>query len=110
MTRKKITEWEDEIRSLNPTHDELEEYINNKLPFDIYALLPGKFSREKALLLLEKWEDEPIQSTDIQLLARILKNELAHVDKLWEENQVGHAYIVGYLTGVIKTAIGELEG
>jgi hypothetical protein len=44
-----------------------------------------------------------------QLLARILKNELIHTEKLWEENQVDHAYIIGYLTGLVKTAIVELE-
>ena len=109
MKEKTVKYWEDEMRSLNPTHDELEEYIDNELPFGIYTLLPGELSREKALLLLEKWENNPIQSTDIQLLARVLKNELAHVDKLWEDKEMSHAYIIGYLTGLVKTAIEELE-
>jgi hypothetical protein len=47
--------------------------------------------------------------TDNQLLARILKNELIHVDKLWEDKEMSHAYIIGYLTGLVKTAIEELE-
>jgi hypothetical protein len=47
--------------------------------------------------------------TDNQLLARILKNELTHVDKLWENKEISHAYIIGYLTGLVKTAIKELE-
>jgi hypothetical protein len=47
--------------------------------------------------------------TDNQVLARVLKNELAHVDKLWEDKEMSHAYIIGYLTGLVKTAIEELE-
>jgi hypothetical protein len=44
-----------------------------------------------------------------QILSRILKNELQHVDDLWNEKIDNHAYIIGYMTGIIKGVIQELD-
>jgi hypothetical protein len=45
-----------------------------------------------------------------QILSRILKNELQHVDDLWNEKIDNHAYIIGYMMGIIKGVIQELDG
>jgi hypothetical protein len=65
---------------------------------------------------------------DKKFLSRTLKNELQHVDDLWNEktdNHVGtgksgidfsaklakdYAYIIGYLIGMVKGVIYELDG
>ena len=41
-------------------------------------------------------------------LIETLQSQLTTVNKLWEENK-SQAYIVGYLQGVIKQTIEELE-
>ncbi len=43
-----------------------------------------------------------------QALARLLKVQLAAAEQMWEEDK-SHAYIVGYLQGVIKSTIFDLE-
>ena len=47
---------------------------------------------------------------DKKFLSRTLKNELQHVDDLWNEKTDNHAYIIGYLIGMVKGVIYELDG
>lgn len=42
-------------------------------------------------------------------LIKLLNESLTKADKLWDDKEVSHAYIVGYLQGTIKIAIMELE-
>lgn len=42
-------------------------------------------------------------------LIEALQSQLIEANKLWEENNKSHAYIVGYLQGVIKATIEELK-
>ena len=43
-----------------------------------------------------------------QVLAEVLEAELAASEQMWKEGKP-HAYIVGYLQGLIKTTIKELK-
>jgi hypothetical protein len=43
-----------------------------------------------------------------QALIKVLQKELDYSEKLWKEGQ-SHPFIIGYLQGVIKTTIIELE-
>lgn len=42
-------------------------------------------------------------------LATKLQEKLDNSDKMWEEGEFSHAFIVGYLQGVIKQTIDELQ-
>ena len=43
-----------------------------------------------------------------KILVDSLQTQLDRVDQMWKEGQ-SHAYIVGYLQGVIKATIAELD-
>jgi hypothetical protein len=51
-----------------------------------------------------------MKSEDKKFLSRTLKNELQHVDDLWKQETFSHAYIIGYLIGIVKGVIYELDG
>lgn len=42
-------------------------------------------------------------------LATKLQEKLDHSDKMWTDGELSHAFIVGYLQGVIKQTIDELQ-
>jgi len=42
-------------------------------------------------------------------LIEALQSQLTTVNKLWDEKQQSHAYIVGYLQSVVKQTIEELK-
>jgi hypothetical protein len=42
-------------------------------------------------------------------LIEALQSHLTTVNKLWDEEKQSHAYIVGYLQGVVKQTIEELK-
>jgi hypothetical protein len=42
-------------------------------------------------------------------LAKVLQTHLEHSQKLWTDGEFSHAYIVGYLQGLVKIAIEELK-
>jgi len=42
-------------------------------------------------------------------LIEALQSHLTTVNKLWDEKQQSHAYIVGYLQGVVEQTIEELK-
>ena len=43
-----------------------------------------------------------------KIIADSLKTQLDRVDQMWKEGR-SHAFIVGYLQGVIKATIAELD-
>lgn len=47
--------------------------------------------------------------TEKNKLATILQEQIDYTEKIWNEGQFSHAYIIGYLTGAIKIAIEELK-
>ena len=42
-------------------------------------------------------------------LIKLLNEGLTKADKLWDDKEVSHTYIVGYLQGIIKIAITALK-
>lgn len=42
-------------------------------------------------------------------LATELQEKLDHSDKMWEDGEFSHAFIIGYLQGIIKQTIDELQ-
>ena len=44
-----------------------------------------------------------------QQLLEVLNIALSQSDRLWQEREKSHAYIVGYLTGAIKSAISDIK-
>ncbi len=44
-----------------------------------------------------------------QILAEILQKELDATEKMWNEKERSEAFIVGYLQGLVKQAISELQ-
>jgi len=44
-----------------------------------------------------------------QILIDSLNIALSQSDRLWQEREKSHAYIVGYLTGAIKSAISDIK-
>jgi len=49
------------------------------------------------------------QKTIENELAKLLQKHLEHSEKLWIDEELSHAYIIGYLQGTIKQAILELK-
>jgi len=47
--------------------------------------------------------------TEKQILLDSLNIALSQSDRLWQERVMSHAYIVGYLTGAIKSAIADIK-
>jgi hypothetical protein len=47
--------------------------------------------------------------TKQQILAEMLQKELNSTEQMWDEGK-SHAFIVGYLKGLIKVTISELKG
>jgi hypothetical protein len=43
-----------------------------------------------------------------QKLAESLQSQLNRTEQMWKEGEFSHAYIIGWLQGVIKTTIVEL--
>jgi hypothetical protein len=43
-----------------------------------------------------------------KILAESLQKQLDITDQMWKEDKFSHAYIIGWLQGVIKTTIVEL--
>jgi hypothetical protein len=43
-----------------------------------------------------------------QILAEMLQKELNTTEQMWKEGK-SHAFIIGYLQGLIKTTISELK-
>ena len=50
-----------------------------------------------------------MKNYEIEVLKEMLEKQLAESDKMWNEKEVSHAQIVGYLQGTIKGIIGHLE-
>jgi hypothetical protein len=50
-----------------------------------------------------------IMETKAEKLANSLQNTLDYTEKLWKDGEFSHAYIVGYLQGLVKIAIEELK-
>lgn len=48
-------------------------------------------------------------TTQTENLATKLQKKLDHSEKMWEEGEFTHAFIVGYLQGIIKQTIDELQ-
>jgi hypothetical protein len=44
-----------------------------------------------------------------RILIELLKQSIIDTDKMFETKSESHAYIVGWLQGIIKTTIEELE-
>jgi hypothetical protein len=44
-----------------------------------------------------------------QILAEILQRELDVTEKMWNQKERSEAFIVGYLQGLVKQAISELQ-
>ncbi len=42
-------------------------------------------------------------------LAKTLQEKLDYSEKIWTEGEFSHAFIIGYLQGVIKQTIEELQ-
>jgi hypothetical protein len=51
-----------------------------------------------------------MKTEDQKWISNHLKNELLHIDDLWNEKTDNHAYIIGYLIGMVKGVIKELDG
>ena len=50
-----------------------------------------------------------VNKVNAQLVKQTLQQGLDESQRLWDAREVSHAYIVGYLQGVIKDAISDLE-
>jgi hypothetical protein len=46
---------------------------------------------------------------EAQNLIDTLNIALQHSDRIWQEGEKSHAYIVGYLQGCIKSAISDIQ-
>lgn len=46
---------------------------------------------------------------ELEALLKMFEAALEESSKLWNEKEVSHAYIIGYLEGTIKSAINELK-
>lgn len=44
-----------------------------------------------------------------QILAELLQKELDITEKMWNKKEQSHAFIIGYLQGIVKQAISELK-
>jgi hypothetical protein len=51
-----------------------------------------------------------MKTEDQKWISNHLKNELLHIEELWNEKIDNHAYIIGYLIGMVKGVIKELDG
>ena len=57
---EKVKEWVEKVKPLQLSLEELGEYINMSIttPMEIYSLLPGNLSEDKARNLLSEWATE----------------------------------------------------
>jgi len=46
---------------------------------------------------------------EITNLAEVLEAQLAQVETMWDLKSKSHAYMVGYLMGIVKEAVKELK-
>ena len=46
---------------------------------------------------------------ELQIIKELLKSGLGHSEKLWNEKEESHAYIIGYLQSTIKSAVQEIN-
>ena len=50
-----------------------------------------------------------MKKVEVQALKEVLEAALAESDRLWDSKEQNPAYIVGYLQGSLKGAIGYIE-
>ena len=46
---------------------------------------------------------------EIEVVIETLRKQLTETEKMWNDKEISHAEIVGYLTGTVKGIISHLE-